>query len=202
MDSIMAIKEIAVKKYVVLLSREERGQLLELIGKGKSPAKLQLKARILLKADVSMQGEGWSDSQIIKALNTSVSMVYRVRQQLVEEGFEAVLSRKQRATPAVPRIFDGEKEAKLITLACSSAPPGRARWTLNLLADKVVELKIVDTTSASTVGRVLKKTSLSPTSNRMGHPAGKKQRVCSRDGRSIGCLHAAAGSPTTIGVSR
>ena len=112
--------------------------------------------RILLKADVSRQGEGWSDSQIIKALNTSVSMVYRVRQQLVEEGFEAVLSRKQRATPAVPRIFDGEKEAKLITLACSSAPPGRARWTLSLLADKVVELKIVDAASASTVGRVLK----------------------------------------------
>jgi transposase len=120
---------------------------------------LQLKARILLKADVSRGGEGWSDSQIIKALNTSVSMVYRVRQQLVEEGFEAVLSRKQRATPAVPRIFDGEKEAKLITLACSSAPPGRARWTLSLLADKVVELKIVDAASASTVGRVLKKTS-------------------------------------------
>jgi hypothetical protein len=83
-------------------------------------------------------------------------MVYRVRQQLVEEGFEAVLSRKQRAMPAVPRIFDGEREAKLITLACSSAPPGRARWTLSLLADKVVELKIVDAASASTVGGVLK----------------------------------------------
>jgi transposase len=118
-------------------------------------AKLQLKARILLKADVSTEGEGWSDSQIIKARNTSVSMVYRVRQQLVEEGFEAVLSCKQRATPAVPRIFDGEKEAKLITLALS-APPGRARWTLSLLADKVVELNIVDAASASTVGRVLK----------------------------------------------
>lgn len=85
-------------------------------------------------------------------------MVYRVRQQLVEEGFEAVLSRKQRATPPVPRIFDGEKEAKLITLACSPAPPGQARWTLNLLANKVVELKIVDAASRSTVGRVLKKT--------------------------------------------
>jgi transposase len=159
MDSIMAIKEIVVKKYVVRLSNEERAQLQELIRKGKSPAKQQLKARILLKADVSRKGEGWSDSQIIRALNTSVSMVYRVRQQLVEEGFDAVLSRKQRATPAVPRIFDGEKEAKLIALACSSAPPGRARWTLSLLADKVVELKIVDAASASTVGRVLKKTS-------------------------------------------
>jgi hypothetical protein len=79
-------------------------------------------------------------------------MVYRVRQQLVEQGFDAVLSRKQRATPAVPRTFDGEKAAKLITLACSSAPPGRARWTLSLLADKVVELNIVDATSASRWG--------------------------------------------------
>jgi transposase len=164
----MAFKEIAVKKYVVRLSKDERGQLKELIRKGKSSAKQQLKARILLTADVSKQGEGWSDSKIIKALNPSVSMVYRVRQQLVEEGFEAVLSRKQRATPAVPQIFDGEKEAKLIALACSEAPAGQARWTLNLLANKAVELKIVDAASPSTVGRVLKKTRSSPTSNSSG----------------------------------
>jgi transposase len=164
----MAFKEIAVKKYVVRLSKDERDQLKQFIRKGKSSAKQQLKARILLKADVSKQGEGWSDNKIIKALNTSVSMVYRVRQQLVEEGFEAVLSRKQRATPAVPQIFDGEKEAKLITLACSKAPPGQARWTLNLLANKVVELKIVDAASPSTVGRVLKKTRSSPISNNSG----------------------------------
>lgn len=164
----MAIKEIAVKKYIVRLSKDEREELQELIRKGKSPAKQQLKARILLKADVSKQGEGWSDSKIIKALNTSISMVYRVRQQLVEEGFEAVLSRKQRATPAVPQIFDGAKEARLIQLACSQAPEGQARWTLNLLANKVVELKIVDAASASTVGRVLKKTKSSPTSGKCG----------------------------------
>src|ERR1700751_1456641 len=164
----MAFKEIAVKKYVVMLSKDERGQLKELIRKGKSSAKQQLKARILLKADVSKQGEGWSDSKIIKALNPSVSMVYRVRQQLVEEGFEAVLSRKQRATPAVPQIFDGEKEAKLIALVCSEAPAGQARWTLNFLANKAVKLKIVDAASPSTVGRVLKKTRSSPTSNSSG----------------------------------
>jgi transposase len=164
----VAFKEIAVKKYVVRLSKDEREELQELIRKGKSPAKQQLKARILLKADVSKKGEGWSDSKIIKALNTSVSMVYRVRQQLVEEGFEAVLTRKLRATPAVPQIFDGAKEARLIQLACSEAPPGQARWTLNLLANKVVELKIVDGASASTVGRVLKKTRSSPTSGKCG----------------------------------
>src|SRR6266566_3655005 len=121
----MAAKEISVKKYVVRLSGEERERLEGLIRKGKSPAQRLLKARILLKADASEAGEGWSDSRIIKALETSASMIYRVRRQLVEEGFEAVLSRKQRATPAVARIFDGEKEAKLIALACSKPPKGR-----------------------------------------------------------------------------
>jgi len=117
-------KEVAVKKYVVRLTAEERQYLDELIRKGKSPAQRLMEARILLKADGGEGGEGWSDSKIIEALDTSVSMVYRVRKQLVEEGFEAVLSQKQRATPAVPRIFDGEKEAKLIALACSEPPRG------------------------------------------------------------------------------
>ena len=106
---------------------------------------------------VSELGEGWSDSRIIEALDTSASMVYRVRRQLVEEGVEAVLSRKQRATPAVPPIFDGEKEAKLIALACSKPPKGRVRWTLRLLENKVVELKIVDRTSDSTIGEGVRK---------------------------------------------
>ena len=132
----MAGKDIAVKKYVVRLSADEREQLQALIRKGKSPARRLLKARILLKADMSEGGEGWSDSRIIKALDTSASMVYRVRKQLVEEGFEAVLCRKPRATPPVPAIFDGEKEAKLIALACSKPPKGRARWTLRLLENR------------------------------------------------------------------
>ena len=140
----MAAKEISVKKYVVRLSGEERGRLETLIRKGKSPARRVLKARILLKADVSEAGKGWSDNRIIEALETSPSMVYRARKQLVEEGFEAVLSRKPRAMPAVARIFDGEKEAKLIALACSKPPKGRARWTLRLLENKVVELGIVN----------------------------------------------------------
>jgi hypothetical protein len=144
------------------LSGEERQQLETLIRKGKSPARRLLKARILLKADVSEAGEGWSDSRIIEALDASPSMVYRVRKQLVEEGLEAVLSRKQRVMPAVERIFDGEKEAKLIALACSKPPKGRARWTLRLLENKVVELGIVDRASDSTIGRTLKKTLSSP----------------------------------------
>ena len=127
-----------------------------------------LKARILLKADVSEAGEGWSDSRIIEALDASPSMVYRVRKQLVEEGFAAVLSRKQRATPAVAPIFDGEKEAKLIALACSKPPQGRARWSLRLLENKVVELGIVDRASDSTIGRTLKKTLSNPIADSNG----------------------------------
>lgn len=158
----MATRDMSVKKYVVRLSGEERQQLETLLRKGKSPARRLLKARILLKADVAEAGEGWSDSRIIEALETSPSMVYRVRKQLVEEGLEAVLSRKQRAMPAVARIFDGEKEARLIALACSKPPRGRARWSLRLLESKVVELGIVDRASDSTIGRALKKTFSSP----------------------------------------
>ena len=166
----MSGKEIAVKKYIVRLSSEEREQLETLIRKGKGPAQRLVKARILLKADVSEAGEGWSDSRIIAALDTSASMVYRVRKQLVEEGFEAVLSRKQCKTPAVSRIFDGEKEAKLIALACSKPPKGRARWTL--LENKVVELGIVERASDSTIGRTLKKT----VSSRIAGNAGSFRR--------------------------
>ena len=164
----MAAKEVPVKRYVVRLSGEERQQLETLIRKGKSPARRLLKARILLKADVSEAGEGWSDSRIMEALDASASMVFRVRKQLVEEGLEAVLSRKQRATPAVSPIFDGENEAKLIALACSKPPKGRVRWSLRLLENKVVELNIVDRASDSTIGRVLKKTRSSPIADSNG----------------------------------
>src|SRR5256886_4284740 len=126
----MAARENSVKRYVVRLSADERERLEALIRKGKSPAQRLLKARILLKADVSEAGAGWSDSRIIKALDTSVSMVYRVRKQLVEEGFEAVLSRKQRATPAVGRGFYGGEESRLVAPACFKPPHGRARRAL------------------------------------------------------------------------
>jgi hypothetical protein len=171
MEASMAGRDIAVKKYVVRLSADERQQLEALIRKGKSEARLLLKARILLKADVSEAGDGWSDSKIVEALETNALMVYRVRKQLVEEGFEAVLRRKPRATPAVPPIFDGEKEAKLIALACSKPPKGRARWTLRLLENKVVELGIVDRASDSTIGRVLKKHSQAASPPVLGHSA-------------------------------
>jgi transposase len=156
-------KQSAVKRYVVKLSDDERGRLNTLIHAGKHPARLLTKARILLKADASEAGEGWSDSQIAAALDTSVDTVARTRQQLVEEGFEAVLTRKHSPASARQRIFDGAAEAKLIALACSEPPKGRKRWTLQLLEEQVVELKIVERASDNTIGRTLKKTFSSPT---------------------------------------
>ena len=157
----MAAKEIAVKKYVVKLTGEERERLDTLIRSGKHSAQRLTKARILLKADASEAGEAWSDSRIASALDTSLATVARTRQQ--EEGFDAVLTRKHSPSSARPRIFDGAKEAKFIALACSEPPNGHARWTLRLLEDKVVELNIVGRASDTTIGRTLKKTSLSRT---------------------------------------
>ena len=152
------MSEVTVKKYVVRLSKNERSALEDLISKGKHPAATILKARVLLKADVSDAGEGWSDSRIVKALDTSVATVARIRQRLVEDGLDAVLTRKHSPNSARKRVFDGAAEAKLIALACSEPPKGRSRWTLALLEDKVVELKIVERASDNTIGRVLKKT--------------------------------------------
>ena len=164
----MGGKKIAVKKYVVRLSAEEREQLASLIRSGNRSAQLLTKARILLKADVSKAGEGWSDSRVAEALDTSVANIERTRRQLVEEGFEAVLTRKYNPNSARPRIFDGAAEAKLIALACGPAPAGYARWTLSLLEEKVVELNIVEKASDNTIGRTLKKTVSSRTSNSNG----------------------------------
>ena len=164
----MVRKEIAVKKYVVRLSADEREELTALIRSGKRSAQLLTKARILLKADVSEKGEGWSDSKIAKALDTSVANIERTRRQLLEEGFEAVLTRKYNPNSAPPRIFDGAAEAKLIALACGPAPAGYARWTLSLLEEKVVELNIVEKASDNTIGRTLKKTFSSPISSSNG----------------------------------
>ena len=154
----MARNKTAVKKYVVTLSDEEREQLNAMLNKGKHPARQSLKARILLKADASDVGEGWSDSQIAAALETSVDTVARTRQRLVEEGLDSALKRHHSPNSARRRIFDGEAEAKLIALTRSPPPKGRARWTLMLLEDQVVERGIVARASDNTIGRTLKKT--------------------------------------------
>lgn len=148
---------MAAKKFIVELDAEERARLNALISKGKASAKTILKARILLKADVADGGAGWLDDQILNALDTNLTMVSRTREKFVTEGLDAVLTRKKRETPPTPAIFDGEAQAKLTALACSEPPPGFARWTIRLLAEHVVERRIVDAAHFNTVGRALKK---------------------------------------------
>lgn len=146
------------KIFIVELGAQERARLCALISKGKASAKVILKARILLKADQAEDGPAWRDAQIVEALDTNLTMVSRVRETFVTKGLDAVLSRKKRETPPVPPIFDGEAQAKLTALACSAPPEGHARWTIRLLAEHVVERKIVPAAHFNTVGRALKKT--------------------------------------------
>jgi len=145
-------KQTPMKKYVVKLSEEERVRLNTLIQTGKHRARQVLKARILLKADASEAGDAWTDSQIAEALDTSTDTVVRTRQQLVEEGLEAALIREHSPNSARRRICDGAAEAKLIALACSTPPKGRARWTLSLLETAVVALNIVDRAATTRSG--------------------------------------------------
>ena len=146
------------KKFIVELDDEERARLEALISKGKAPAKAILKARILLKADQSEGGPGWLDAEILDALDTNLTMVSRTREAFVTQGLDAVLVRKKRETPPIPAIFDGEAQAKLTALACSEPPLGHARWTIRLLAEHVIERRIVPAAHFNTVGRALKKT--------------------------------------------
>ncbi len=163
-----------------------------MIHSGKHPAQRLMKARILLKADASETGEAWSDGQIAAALNTSLATVARTRQQLVEEGLEAVLTRKHSPASARNRIFDGAAEAKLIALACSKPPQGYARWTLRLLEDKVVELNIVDRVSDNTIGRTLKKPAQAASETPMGYCAHPECKLRGCHGRRVGGLSEAA----------
>jgi len=143
------------KKYIVDLTSEERRKLLELTRKGKQSVRKVRRARILLKAD-----EGWKDREITAALDTSSTTVERTRKRFVEGGLEKALNEDPR--PGQKRKLDGRGEAHLIALACSQAPAGHSHWTLRLLADKLVELDVVDSISHETVRQTLKKTHSSP----------------------------------------
>lgn len=147
-----------MKKYIVRLEAEERSRLEQTVRSGKRAAYLVRHANILLAVDESQAGKKMSDEQAAHAYGVSVRSIEHLRRRLVEEGLEAALGRKKQTSPSVERMFDGEKEAKLIAVACGPKPPGRTRWTLELLADRVVTLKIVERCSPKTIGRVLKKT--------------------------------------------
>jgi transposase len=148
-------------KYVVRLSADERQALEALVAAGRAAADKLLRARMLLKADVGEHGPGWTDAQIVDAFEVSESTVHRLRQRLVEAGPEAALVRKS-STQVRELKLDGAKEARLIAIACGKAPEGFARWTMQLLADRLIELKIVEEISDETVRRTLKKTNSSP----------------------------------------
>lgn len=148
-----------MKKYIVCLSNEERKSLKNLITSGKGPARMFTRARILLKADTGERGPGWPDEKISEALDVTVQTVERVRKQLVEEGVEGVLKRRKYTQKVSRKKLDGDAEAHLIALACSESPEGYSRWSLRLLADRMIELGYVDRISHEAVRRVLKKTS-------------------------------------------
>ena len=142
---------MGLPKYIVNLSDEERARLQALLRGGMSSARTQTRARVLLKAD-----DGLSDAEIVAALGTGIATVHRIRQRCVEEGFETALIERKR--PGVPPKFTTKQHAHVIALACSDPPAGRSRWTLRLLADRVVELGLATECSYETIRRVLKKT--------------------------------------------
>jgi transposase len=145
-------------KYVVRLSAEERRELQSMVDEGNGSKETRQRARVLLKADESKLGPAWTDERTAEFAEVSLSTVHRVRQRFVEEGFEMAVFRRP-ATDRQYRKLDGEGEAKLIATACSEAPAGRSRWTLKLLAGKLVALGVVESISHECVRQTLKKTS-------------------------------------------
>ena len=145
------------KTYRVTLTAEERQDLEALIHKGKAAARTITRARVLLKADASGDGPAWTDEQIHDALDVGLVTVYRIRQSFVEDGLQATL-RPRKTNRDYQRKLDGDQEAHLIALACGKPPPGRARWTLRLLAERFVDLGQVEEISPETVRQTLKKT--------------------------------------------
>jgi transposase len=155
------------KRYAVTLTETERTYLKQMIAAGTDSARKLIHARILLKADQGPNGPAWVDDAIAEAVEVSQPTVSRIRKQYVHEGLQAALNRRAPQREYL-RKLDGEQEAKLIALACSKPPKGEARWTLRLLADKLVELEITDTVSYQTVRRILKKTISNRTSRNNG----------------------------------
>ena len=147
------------KKYVVKLGAEERGTLEQVIRRGKSAAWKVQRAQALLKCDAGPEGPAWVDAKVAEAYGMTTRSLESWRKRAVEEGPLSLLERKPEASPRVAPKIRGEQEARLTQLACSAPPPGYARWTLRLLAERLVELEIVDSVSYETVRRALKKVS-------------------------------------------
>jgi hypothetical protein len=151
------------KRYRIMLNRDERVELEVLTKKNQTGAKKFIHGRILLLCDCGMDGPGWPSERIAQALGVTPRTIEHTKRRLLEGGMDAALDRKKRDKPPRDSIFDGEKEARLIALACSQAPDGRKRWTVRLLAERLVELRIFGHISKSSVQNALKKTNLSLT---------------------------------------
>jgi len=149
------------KKYIVRLTTDERSELENVVNKGKIAAYKRIHAQILLKADISPDGPGWTDQKISEAFNVNIKTIERVRQRLVEKGLEGAINRAKSQKSSHKKL-DGELEAHLVALTCSEPPEGSARWTLRLLADRMIELEYVDSLSHESVRQVLKKNELKP----------------------------------------
>jgi hypothetical protein len=147
------------KRYVVRLTSEERRRLQHLVGAGKAAARKMLHAHVLLQADEGPDGPGWHDTQISAALSVHPNTVAGIRERFVEQGLEAALNRKKQDRPSRAPKLDGRGEARLLAERCGPPPQGYKRWTLQLLADRLVTLQVVDRISYETVRRTLKKTS-------------------------------------------
>ena len=146
------------KRYVVELDKHERQELSPLVKQENVAAKQRTHAQVLLLADSGPQGPGWTDEAVAEACQVTVRTVENIRKRLVLEGLESALTRKPQVRLSRPKLLDGEKEAKVIALCCGAKPAGHARWTLRLLADRIVELEIVESISHETVRQCLKKT--------------------------------------------
>lgn len=171
-----------MKRYIINLTKHEREELVQLTTAGRHAARKMLHARILLKADA-----GFKDEDICEHLNVSVRTVERVRERCAKEGVEAALNPKKR--PPKEPTFDGDTEARLVQLACSRPPQGRQRWTLRLLADKLVELKVVDSISHETVRQRLGKKRVEALAHKTVLYSTREERcVRASHGRRIGGL--------------
>lgn len=175
-------------KYIVRLTTNERAELNDLIRTGKRAASVLIHARILLKADASADGPGWDDAQIAEAVECGASTVYRVRQAFVEAGLPAALFRKK-PTGRQYRKLDGAQEAHLIALACGAPPTGRNHWTLRLLADRLVDLAVVESISPECVRTTLKKRTQALVAEAVGDPAAGQCRIRVRHGGRIGRVY-------------
>jgi hypothetical protein len=164
-------------RYKVILTKEERKDLEAISTKGKRAARTVLYARALLLLDVGEYGSKWKVFQVAEALGTTTRSLEHLKKQLIEEGISAAIERKKRVTPPREIQFGGDFEARLLALACSEAPEGRSRWTVRLLAEKVVEIKIVPSVSVMTVCNTLKKMNLSLTCAYTGRYHPTKTRV-------------------------